>query len=241
MIRSFIKHSILWLSYCFHRNHRSKVIYYHDVGKDYTSMGTDLETIRRHFDIVRKCGYEFVKSISQEEGQIMVCFDDGWAGLYDAKDFFLENHVYPTVFLAVDFIGRQGYLSLPQILELQDAGFIFEGHTWSHTDLTTFDDIGLKHQILDSKIELSRLLNKNVEALCFPKGRFSDRVYRYSIESGYSKLYSSVGGGYYDLLKTKNLICRNLVQSSTDREFRYIINSTSPFFVKRAINMHYQK
>lgn len=204
-------------------------------------MGTDLETIKRHLAMVKRYGYQIVNDITKREGQVMVCFDDGWAGLYEAKDFFVENKVYPTVFVAVDLIGKPGYLSLQQIRELQSEGFLFEGHTWSHKDLTTFDDEALRHEIIDSKEELSRLLGKNIDALCFPRGRFSDKVYQLSVEAGYKKLYSSITGGYYDLLKSKNLICRNLVQSVTDWEFRYILNATSRFFIRRTIKQHYQK
>lgn len=240
-MREFFKLIILWSSNLFHHNHDSKIIYYHDVSQKYTKMGTDFETIKRHFEMVKKCGYRFVEGITQQKGQVMVCFDDGWAGLYDVKDFFVENKVFPTVFIAVDLIGKPGYLTLQQIKELQGEGFLFEGHTWSHKDLTTFDDAGLRHELFDSKEELSLLLGRDIEALCFPQGRFSDKVYQLSVEAGYKKLYSSITGGYYYLLKNKNLICRNLVQSVTDKEFKYILNGTSRFFVRRSMKLHYQR
>ncbi len=240
-MQEFARLLILWFSNLFHHNHDSKIIYYHDVSRKYTGMGTDLETIKRHFVMVKKCGYKLVNNITQQKGQVMVCFDDGWAGLYDVKDFFIESKVFPTVFIAVDLIGKPGYLTLQQILELQRDGFLFEGHTWSHKDLTTCDEEGLRHEIIDSKEELSRLLGKEVTAFCFPRGRFSNRVYQLSVEAGYKKLYSSITGGYFDLIKSKNLICRNLVQSVTDREFKYILNATSKFFVKRSIKQHYQQ
>lgn len=240
-MREFVKFLILWFSHLFHHNHDSKIIYYHDVSKKYTDMGTDLDTIKRHFELVKKYGYILVNDITQPKGQVMVCFDDGWAGLYEAKDYFVENKVFPTIFIAVDLIGKPGYLTLQQIKELQNEGFLFEGHTWSHRDLTTFDNEGLHRELIDSREELSRLLGKEVEALCFPQGRFSDKVYQISVEAGYKKLYSSITGGYFDLLKSENLICRNLVQSVTDREFKYIVNATSSFFVRRSLKLHYQK
>ena len=105
----------------------------------------------------------------------------------------------------------------------------------------TFDGNDLRHEIIDSKQEISRLLGKDVTALCFPQGRFSDKVLECSKEAGYSKLYSSIAGGYFDRKEKDGLICRNLVQAVTDREFEYILNSTSKFFVKRTVKLHYQK
>ncbi len=223
-----------------HRNHDSKIIYYHDVSRKYTDMGTELKRIEQHFNTVRDSGFEFVDEIAQKKNQIMICFDDGWAGIYEAKDFFIQERVFPTIFIAVDLIGKPGYLTLTQILELQDLGFHFEGHTWSHKDLTTFDAEGLIHELADSKKELSKLLGKEVTALCFPQGRFSDVVYKASVNAGYTKLYSSINGSYYDLLESMNLICRKLVQSASSNDFKYIINSTSPFIKKRSFKLHYQ-
>ena len=225
----------------FHNNHDSKIIYYHDVSKKYTDMGTDLNLIKRHLDIVRRSNYQFVDEIVEQRGQIMVCFDDGWAGIYEAKDFFIEERVYPTIFIAVSLIGKPGYLTLEQILELQSIGFHFEGHSWSHRDLTTYDSQGLKHELLDSREELSKLLGKEVTAICYPQGRFSDNVYNACLLAGYKSQYSSITGGYYDLKDSMNIICRKLVQSASPKDFYYIINSTSPFLKKRAFKLHYQQ
>ena len=240
-IKTLLKRIILQVAYFLHRNHDSKIIYYHDVSCDYTDMGTDLELIKQHFNIVRKSGFEFVDEISKRENQIMVCFDDGWAGIYAAKNYFIQERVSPTIFIAVNLIGKPGYLTLKQILELQDLGFHFEGHSWSHEDLTTFDNEGLIHELRDSKEELSRLIKKEVKALCFPKGRFSDQVCKIAVDSGYEKLYSSINGGYYDLIESKSLICRNLVQGLNTLDFKHRILSTSNFLVSRAIKQHYQR
>lgn len=239
MIR-IIKYLILLWSNFFHRNHKSKIIYYHDVGEKYTDMGTDWDTIRMHLEIVKKYGYKLVDNITERYGQIMICFDDGWAGIYEVKSFFSEIGVFPTIFIAVDLIGKPGYLTLEEIKEMQDVGFHFEGHSWSHRDLTTFDEKELEHEIIDSKKELSKMLGKEIEAICFPQGRFSDNVLRCCVNAGYSKLYSSITGGYFDLLEKKGIICRNLVQSVSNKEFSYMLNATSMFFVKRSIRLHFQ-
>ena len=240
-MRKLLRIVIFWIANMLHHNHDSKIIYYHDVSKVFTDMGTDLETIKRHFEMVKNCGYELVDEITEAKGQVMVCFDDGWAGIYEAKEYFNKICVHPTVFIAVELIGQPGYLTLEQIKQMQNEGFLFEGHSWSHKDLTTFEGKDLRHEIIDSKQEISRLLGKDVTALCFPQGRFSDKVLECSKEAGYSKLYSSIAGGYFDRKEKDGLICRNLVQAVTDREFEYILNSTSKFFVKRTVKLHYQK
>lgn len=240
-MRQIIRFLIYLYSYLFFRNHDSKIIYYHDVGTQYTDMGTELDVIKKHIDIVRACGFNIVSDITERKGQIMVCFDDGWAGIYGVKDFFLHNHIFPTIFVAVDLIGTPGYLSIGQIRELQSLGFFFEGHSWSHKDLTTFDKGALVHEIVDSKVRISEILCKDVSAICFPQGRFSDEVVQCCKDAGYQKLYSSISGGYYDLIDDRSLICRNLVQDVSSKEFKYIINSKSPFFARRTEHLHYER
>ena len=241
MIKKAVKTLLLWMSFIFKRNKDSKVIYYHDIGVNYTEMGTPISIFEEHIKAALKSGYTIVKEISSPCNQIMVCFDDGWAGIYDYKDRLIDKGIFPTVFLAVELIGTPGYLSLPQVIELQNQGFVFECHSWSHMDLTTYDEQALDHQISDSKEHLSLLLGKDVRSICFPLGRFSDLIIDKCYKAGYTKLFSSIPGGYFDLPVGKKVICRNLVQHSSTREFVFIINSRSNALFKRAVLRHYKK
>lgn len=239
-MKLLIKKLIIFLGYVFHYNHRSKIIYYHDVSKRFTDMGTDFSLMQKHFDVIRQCGYKIVPSITEFKHQVMICFDDGWAGIYDYKDEFVRQQIFPTIFIAVDLIGKKGYLSNSQIEYLQSIGFIFRAHTWSHHDLTTFEERELEHELKDSKKWMEDTFNHPFEAICFPMGRFSSLVKRYSLECGYTELYTSLPGGYYDLLNEK-LICRNCAQNSSPSELKWMINGTSWIFKRKLYRQHYQK
>lgn len=45
---------MFFLAYIFHRNKDSKAVYYHDVSTTYTDMGTDIDLIKKHIDIIKK-------------------------------------------------------------------------------------------------------------------------------------------------------------------------------------------
>lgn len=238
--REIIKSAILFGGYLFHRNRDSKVLFYHDVGLNYTKMGTPLEIIQVHINQIKKLGFDIVKDIDKKQNQVMICFDDGWSGLYDAKDYFVKENIFPTVFVAVDLIGTKGYMTAEQIKELADKGFVFQAHTWSHEDLTTFDDEGLHKELVGAKSELEKKLAIQIDALCFPKGLYNDQVVSVSIEAGYKKLYSSIWGGYYDLIG-RGLICRNLVQDIPPFAIKYVLQGASPYLTKRYMKRHYKK
>lgn len=223
------------MAYLFHHNHDSKVVYYHDIGKRYTDMGTDFGLFKKHISIIKKSGYEIVPSINQKEKQIMICFDDGWAGIYDYKDFLIANNIVPTIFIAVELIGKDGYLSISQIKEMINLGFQFESHTWTHKDLTTFSNEGLEHEIKDSKNKLENLFDIYISSICYPLGRFSYKIKVMCTSAGYKKQFTSIEGSYFDL-EEEGLICRKCAQFATPFMFFLMLNSNSSIFKKKYIN-----
>ena len=239
-IKRYIKRCFLLFGYLFHRNSLSKIIFYHDVGLLYTDMGTPLHMIDRHIEEIVKQHFRVVNCISETNNQIMICFDDGWKGIYEAKEYFIRKKIFPTVFIAVELIGSEGHLTIEQILELKNSGFLFQAHSWSHNDLTKYNREGLKHELVDSKKYLEEILGEEIDSLCFPEGRFSNGVIEEAKRAGYLKLFSSISGAYHDRL-ADGYICRNLVQDLSSKEVKYVIKGHSSLMYKRNFEQHFQK
>lgn len=239
-MRLLLRRIVFFLGYMFHNNNRSKVIYYHDVSKKFTDMGTDFELMKKHFNIIIRNGYEIVPQIIQPKRQVMICFDDGWAGIYEYREEFVQRHIFPTIFIAVDLIDKDGYLTKKQIKELERIGFRFMAHTWSHEDLTTFSETGLDHELRESKECLEKEFGHPFDAICYPMGRFSKMVKEKSMECGYTQLYTSLPGGYFDMQKD-NLICRNCAQNVSLNEFKWMLNGTSLLFRHKLMKQHFEK
>lgn len=227
-----IKEIAFVLSGKLNSNTQSKVIFYHDVhGLEvrHTDMSTEMELFKKHVEILKAEGYTIVAEIENKSSEILICFDDGFKGIYDNKDYFIEHNIRPTVFLAISLIGQEGYMTTSEILELQDLGFIFESHAYAHENLTSFNDEDLNYELKASKSYLEELLKKEVNDICFPIGYFSDRVLKFCNDAGYKKLYSSLPGNYFNK-RNDGLVYRNLAQFSSPTEFKAIINGAmSPF------------
>ena len=221
-MKELIRTAIRAAGYIFHRNRKSKVIYYHDLGTEFTDMGTDFEQFKHHINQIRSFGFNIVDNIIKPKNEVMVCFDDGWLGIYKYRDYFIEQGFFPTIFLAIELIGAEGFLSLQQILEMQQLGFHFQCHTWTHTGLPDHNDSDLIHELKDSKEYLEKILGKPVDDICFPQGRFNQDVIEHCQKLGYRRLYSSLNGGYNQLLK-QGLICRNLLQDVPSRDIKYVL------------------
>ena len=203
-------------------------------------MGTALPLFIEHLSVAEKEGFSVVEQITESENQLMICFDDGWRGLYDHKDLIIARGIHPTVFIAVDLIGRPGYLTENEIKELHSAGFRFQCHSWSHNDLTSFTGADLEKELSGSRQMLEDIFGWPFDCICYPMGRYSDEVYDGCLKAGYRLQYTSICGGYFDLIDKKQ-ICRNCAQYSSAKEFRMMLRSTSRFFRNHLKALHYAK
>lgn len=214
-----------------------KVVFYHDIGLKNVKTGTPRQLFWRHMRHIRPCD--------------IVCFDDGFRGVWDEREklgvLTCELGVKIIVFLAVGLVGAPGYLTWDEIKKLQDMyGVEFQCHTWSHQTLAgpynyevpeptngrTEDWYG--HEIVDSKAELERRLGNRVTALCFPVGYFSDDVIRRCKEAGYEKVYASYPGDITD----NYIQPRCLVQDMSVFEFKCVLNGGMNWLRPRYLRRH---
>lgn len=244
-IRQKLKEMFFMLCALVRSNHKSKILFYHDIYKtiNYKAadaevyMGTPLSLFKQHLDVIQQEGFKVVPSITSREFQVKIMLDDGFRGIYECRDFFYERNLCPTIFLAVDLIGQPGFLTQEEILELQNHGFIFECHSWSHKNLTQFNDEALEKELQLSKEYLSKLLKKSVTEICLPIGYYNGRVISKIKECGYLKVYSSIPGNYYEPIDYE-MITRNLVQYASAKELKYILRGGNQFLQKRYKKLH---
>ena len=241
-MRVFIKRLLLFISSIVFHNRGSKILFYHDVYCDnqYTDMGTSLAMFTEHIKTIKKNKFSIVDNIIDKKNEIKICFDDGFKGIYDTRKFFIESGIHPTVFLATTLIGQPGYLNHDEILELQELGFIFQCHAWSHSDLSEFSKEELHRELYDSKILLEDILGKNVDEICFPIGYFSQLVLDECQRYGYKTMYSSIPGNYFDKIFTNGLKTRNLVQFASPSEVKSVLLGGYHLLHNRYVKMHWR-
>lgn len=201
MFGNMIKEILLRSSAVINRDVIPKVVFYHDIGRRYTTMGTDATVIWGHMACLRSAD--------------VVCFDDGFRGIWDNREQLATSSqrlaTKVIVFLAVGLVGKPGYMTWDEIRELQDKyGVEFQCHTWSHQTLTGpynqevpeppngRTEEWYMHELVDSKVELERQLGKKVAAICFPVGYFSDDIICRCKDAGYEKVYVSYPGNVTD-------------------------------------------
>ena len=237
-MKKIAKHLVLKTLAFLFRNDSPKVVYYHDVGTTYTDMGTSGELLKAHISCALQMGFSFVSKLEDltSPKKLLMCFDDGFRGLWDARDYFFHVSICPTVFIAVDLVGRPGYLTWDEIRELQHHGFTFQSHTWSHSPLTDVPDKELPHELADARMAIGCELGRDPDMLCFPCGMHSQKVIDAAKSAGYKKLFASYPGC---VTPDDYVVPRNLVQNLTTADFAHVVHGALCPLKNRYVRQHF--
>lgn len=236
-----IKNIIIYLWSIISHNNLSKIIFYHDISSivEYTDMATSRAMFERHITTIQHLGFEIVPQITKERKQVMICFDDGFRGIWDNREYFIKNNIKPTIFIAVDLVGKPGYLNEDEIRILSTHGFRFQAHGWSHTNLTKFDDNGLKLELFEAKRRLEEITGADISEICFPQGFYSDRVVALASKSGYKAMYTSDPRPYSKRI-SECLLPRYLVQYASPTQLKAILRGGMDCLYNHYYKLHKQ-
>jgi peptidoglycan/xylan/chitin deacetylase (PgdA/CDA1 family) len=224
-LSSFIRISIIRFASLFYKSKKSKVIFYHDIhaGKQYTAMSTPIKLFKRHIQIIRENGYEIVSEITENYGQIEICFDDGFLGLYDNIELIKELNVPIHLFVISSFLGKENYINKEQLIVLNNLSQItISSHTHTHQVLNLISEKSIIEESEKSKNTIEKLLKTEVNSICFPEGKFSKKVVEIANSIGFKKQYSSIPG-FYHVKDYPTVIQRSLVQFAGKEEFKAIL------------------
>lgn len=224
-ISSLFKIAVIRIASLFYITKKSKVVFYHDIHSDkkYTDMSTPIELFKKHIKIIRESGYEIVNEITNTLGQIEICFDDAFLGLYDNIELIKEQNIPINLFVISSFLEKENHINTEQLIELNKLKQIaISSHTKSHKILNCISENETKQELQDSKFELENLIKQEVNSLCFPEGKFNSNVIEVAKNLGYTKLYSSLPGFYIDEF-LPNVKRRSLVQFAGEKEFKAIL------------------
>lgn len=125
---------------------------------------------------------------------VAITFDDAYDSVYDTAFPLLRERRMPfSVFVATDLVGRPGYLSWPQLIDLQSNGALILNHTRSHRHLLrrrpgedeaawltrVEGEIVAAQKIIDDRI------GKSPRYLAYPYGEFDHSIQKLVTELGF--------------------------------------------------------
>ena len=224
-LRVFIKETLVKIFSFFYFSKRSKVIFYHDIHSErpYTHMSTFIKLFEKHIRIINESGYEIVNEITKKYGQIEICFDDAFLGLYENIEFLKKRNISVHLFVISSYLGKVNYINAKQLLELNKLDLVkISSHTHAHKILNEINESDIEMELKKSKEILEDLIGKQVDSICYPEGKFNKKTMHIADRIGYKKQYSSLPG-FFDNKFEGFVIRRSLVQFSEDKEFQAIL------------------
>jgi len=239
--KAFVKNAMLQIEAFRKRDLGSKVFYYHDIHRSRpatSEMSTPLELFESHLKVLEELGYDIVPTVTHPQGEAMITFDDGFTGLYDHFDFFVDRRLPVTLFMLSGRLGQKRYLTKDQLLELHRSGLVQIGsHTVDHHNLDELPAPKRLDEMRRSKETLEDLLGEEVSAFCYPRGRFNETIAREAATVGYKTQFSCLPGNYFDEV-FPGVIRRNFVQHAGSAEFRAWALGGGMIFEKRFRHLH---
>jgi peptidoglycan/xylan/chitin deacetylase (PgdA/CDA1 family) len=124
---------------------------------------------------------------------VALTFDDGRASDYEvAYPALTEAGARADFFVNTATVGQPGFLTWPQISEMQRAGLTFQSHSHDHVALLWLPPPQLERQIHDSKRMLEDRVGSPVDFLAVPYGLVNRRVTEMARRVGYRAVCNSL-------------------------------------------------
>lgn len=163
---------------------------------------------------------------------VVLTFDDGYADNYtNAFPILKEFGFKATVFMITDTVDKnKSYLNSLQLKEMDTYGFDIESHTLDHEELNKLSYAQQLNELKKSKLFLETLLNKQVNYIAYPVGKYNKETVKAAKEAGY-KMAFTTNGTWSD--KTDGIYTLDRVYISAD--------APKAEFVRRLTNRNYNK
>lgn len=139
--------------------------------------------------------YEFIENnVPVSEKSVVLTFDDGYKDNYETAYPILKEYGFKaTIFVISDYIGKDEYLNISQIKELDENGIQIESHTIKHETLNTLSYYDQLNTLKQSKESLQKLLNREIKYIAYPYGKYNETTIKAAKAAGYSLALTTDG------------------------------------------------
>ena len=155
----------------------------------YPSTNIQMDVFKQQIKIIKDSKYSFYNPkdleknfhITKEEKKILITIDDAFSSFYEVAWPYLKEEKIPFIlFVSTDAVGKNGYMTWKQIIELEKNSFTHIGHH-SHTHDYLVD---LKNQDFISDINTASTIFKdrlgyNPIFFSYPFGEYSSFIKEY--------------------------------------------------------------
>tara|TARA_B100000131_G_scaffold91198_1_gene87903 strand:- start:153 stop:1205 length:1053 start_codon:yes stop_codon:yes gene_type:complete len=149
----------------------------------YPSTNIKIDIFKEHLKIIKKNNFEFINPLifSEEFNEvkknkkILLTIDDAFASFYkNAWPYIKKNKIPFILFVSTEPVGKKGYMTWKEIIEVSKEDFAFIGnHSHSHDYMVDYDFVKFSKDI-DKSIKIFKdKLGYNPEFFSYPFGEYN--------------------------------------------------------------------
>jgi peptidoglycan/xylan/chitin deacetylase (PgdA/CDA1 family) len=185
---------------------------------------------RAQLDAIVEGGYRTIKLDDLDlpadaPKSLLITFDDGHeSDLIVAAPELACRNLHAIFFVVWSYLGRPGYLSRDQVIELRSQGFEIGSHGLTHTRLTQISAAEASNELLESKRRLEDLLQEPIAALALPCGHYNDAVLQAAWAAGYRRVMTSD----FRIANRENRVMPRMgpMASTTLKDFKWMLEAS---------------
>jgi peptidoglycan/xylan/chitin deacetylase (PgdA/CDA1 family) len=130
-----------------------------------------------------------------------VTFDDGFTSVAEnGLPELIKRKIPATIFVLSDLLGQtpgwKGYpdrfMSLEELRALPADLISLGSHTRTHAFLPNLTEDEARDEIVVSRLELAKMLNRECTLFAFPYGAFNERLINICREAGYKRIFTTL-------------------------------------------------
>ena len=149
----------------------------------YPSTNIRIDIFQKHLNIIRENSFSFLNPKNFElefnkvskEKKILITIDDAFSSFYMNAWPILKRDKIPFIlFVSTESVGKKGYMSWDEILEISKEDFVFIGnHSHSHEYLVKYKFEKFEEDIVKSIKIFENKLGYNSEFFSYPFGEYT--------------------------------------------------------------------
>jgi len=138
----------------------------------------------------------FTRNIPVPKKSVVLTFDDGYIDNYtNAFPILKEFNIKATIFIITDWVDKKPqFMTIPELKEMDENGIDIEAHTEIHDELNKLSYDDQLKTLKGSKEFLEKNLNKKVNFMAYPFGKYNSTTIIAAKAAGYTLAVKMSGG-----------------------------------------------
>ena len=121
------------------------------------------------------CGVAAYMLSDDNRPMVVMTFDDGYESVYTEALPLLSSYEIPATFYpALNFIGKENYMSPRQVKSLTNLGWEIGAHTIDHTNITKMSSDDLINTLVYPVAYLANMSGQQIVSFASPYGEFDE-------------------------------------------------------------------